>query len=119
MANESKTGNGLLRGGEGDPPLIRTFKIVGGTSFQLTIENQPTLLHYGLTTVWTMLGTQAEVDQITEKIRCLCTPVKLDVFCTLQTKEQLAIRRARLGIFVGNVDELTTEKRSGKNREIE
>lgn len=105
MEGKGDKGTQLLRRGEGGKALVRTFKITGGDPIQISIPHQPTLLHHGRVSVWSVLCTEAEADEIKEHIEKQSQPTKIEIFCTRQTPEQTAIRKARHGIFVLEFDD--------------
>jgi len=77
---------------------VWTFIIIGGKPFGLRIPSNPLLTHPGIPgklTMWKMVGTQEEADQVREGLKQY--EVTVTVYSDVQNEEQTRIRQERLG----------------------
>lgn len=76
---------------------IWTFLVTGGNSFVLEVVGGPKLNHNGKRTMWKMMGTEMQANNIENTIGTFGACVKK--YTESQTEDQILIRKARLGNF--------------------
>ena len=85
---------------QGATVVVWTFLITGGDEhLQMTLPNNPPLVHDGHRTVWKLLGTERLASAAEEIIKAAGATVQR--WAEVQTKEQTEERQAILGLLNG------------------